>query len=207
MRILAAAGIGGAILFILLVFVQEFLNPDYSRIAMPISALAAWPTGWIQKLNFFVYGGLALAFYGGLTRGIRPSRLGQLGIVLLVVSAIGAILAGIFPWVRINGQPTETPRHVIGAISHFAGVALGSILLSRGMARDPAWSDIAGYVLGSGIALLVLFVTIGFFAIDPGTPLHPWAGLVQRVTVCVWFACMIVLGLRLWRVSSAPGRP
>jgi hypothetical protein len=75
------------------------------------------------------------------------------------------------------------------------------------MARDPAWSDIAGYVLGSGIALLVLFVTIGFFAIDPGTPLHPWAGLVQRVTVCVWFACMIVLGLRLWRVSSAPGRP
>jgi len=43
----------------------------------------------------------------------------------------------------------------------------------------------------------VLFITVGFFAIDDGAPLHPWAGLVQRILCVVWFTCLIVLALRL----------
>ena len=33
-------------------------------IAMPISALAAWPAGWMQNLNFFVSATLTAAFLG-----------------------------------------------------------------------------------------------------------------------------------------------
>jgi hypothetical protein len=35
------------------------------------------------------------------------------------------------------------------------------------------------------------------FAVDDGTPLHPWAGLFQRILVAVGFACTIVLVVRL----------
>jgi hypothetical protein len=42
---LGIAGTIGPLLFIALVIVQGMLQPDYSHIAMPISALAAWPLG------------------------------------------------------------------------------------------------------------------------------------------------------------------
>jgi hypothetical protein len=38
---------------------------------------------------------------------------------------------------------------------------------------------------------------VGFFAIDEGAPLHPWAGLIQRILCAVWFAWLIVLAVRL----------
>ena len=41
MTSLAFAGIVGPVLFTLLVIVQGLLQPDYSHIAMPISALAS----------------------------------------------------------------------------------------------------------------------------------------------------------------------
>ena len=46
-------------------------------------------------------------------------------------------------------------------------------------------------------AVLLMFVAVGFFAIDDRAPLHAWAGLLQRVLCAVWFTCLIVLALRL----------
>jgi hypothetical protein len=53
---LAAAGIAGPVLFVVFVLVQSLLHPDYSHVALPISALAAWPGGWVQNANFVVFG-------------------------------------------------------------------------------------------------------------------------------------------------------
>ena len=50
---------------------------------MPISALAAWPTGWIQTLNFYVTGALTIAFGFGLHHALQPTRQGRTGFVLL----------------------------------------------------------------------------------------------------------------------------
>ena len=71
-RTLALAGIIGPLLFITLVVVQGFLQPEYSHVVLPISALAAWPTGWIQNLNFYVAGALMMAFAYGLHRSDKP---------------------------------------------------------------------------------------------------------------------------------------
>ena len=46
---LAIAGMVAPVWFITLVIVQGLLQPDYSHVTMPISALAAWPAGWIQN--------------------------------------------------------------------------------------------------------------------------------------------------------------
>ena len=64
----------------------------------------------------------------------------------------------------------------------------------------------AAYTMGTGIAVLLLFFTLGLFAIDDGTPLHPWAGLIQRVLCAVWFTCMVVLALRLRRLARSGAR-
>ena len=194
------AGIAAPLWFTALVVLQGLLQPDYSHIKMPISALAAWPYGWIQILNFLVVGALMAAWAIGVHNVIRPTRFGLVSIVLLLASSLGLVLAGIFPWINVNGVPTETPQHVVSAVLVFSGASLGLIFLSRRMAGDPEWKKLSSYVLATGIVMLVLFIALGGFAVDAGTPLHPWAGLLQRVLLAVWFPALIVIAIKALRI-------
>jgi hypothetical membrane protein len=196
-RTLALAGIIGPVWFVTLVTVQGFLLPDYSHIRMPISALAAWPTGWIQVLNFCVFGSLSVAFAFGLHVGVQPTRGGGVGISLLVAGGVGIIAAGVFSWKMVDGVPTATPAHLMAAIPSFAATGLGLMVFSRRMRADVYWRDLSTYTLMTGIAVLVIFVALGRFGVDDSAPLHPWAGLVQRILCAIWFACLLVLARRL----------
>jgi hypothetical membrane protein len=196
MKPLAAAGIVGPIGFIILVVIQGVIQPDFDHIAMPISALAAWPAGWLQNLNFFVFGALMAAFAIGVNDAIRRTRFGFLGIALLLANSLGIFMAGLFPWISVNGVPEETPEHVVAAVLTFSSASIGLAVLSRRMAADPLWHDLSAYVFGTGLVMLALFIAVGGFAIEEGTPLHGWAGLLQRALVVVWFACLLVVARR-----------
>jgi hypothetical protein len=75
------------------------------------------------------------------------------------------------------------------------------------MLRDPAWTSLASYVLASGIVMLLLFVAVAF-ALEPGSPLAPWTGLLQRVLTVVWTACTSMVAFRGWRIqANATVRP
>lgn len=201
MRGLAVAGMIAPIGFITLVIVQGILQPDYSHISMPISALAAWPAGWLQNLNFFVSATLMAAFAVGVHAAIRPTRFGLVGIALLLASSVGVLMAGLFPWINVGGIPTETPQHVVAAVMTFSCASIGLVVLSRRMRADPRWHDLSAYVLGTGATMLVLFIVVGGFAIGEGSPFHRWAGLLQRVLVAAWFACLLVMARRILRVA------
>ncbi len=198
---LSIAGLVAPIWFTTLVIVQGILQPDYSHIAMPISALAAWPAGWMQRINFYVCGALMAAFTIAVHRSIRPTWQGRVGVVFLFASCIGLVIAGLFSWIMVNGVPTETKAHVVGAVLSFCGASVGLIALSRGMTADVRWQDLATYVLATGVTMLILFIALGAFAIGDGTPLHPWAGLLQRVLAFIWFACIITLAFRSLRIA------
>jgi hypothetical membrane protein len=109
-RKLALAGIIGPLLFTALVILQGIRQPTYSHIGMPISVLTAYDTGWIQILNFCVFGTLTAVLAWGLHMGVAPTSRGVAGIALLALGGVGIILAGLFPWVMVNGEPTETAR-------------------------------------------------------------------------------------------------
>ncbi|HXT69708.1 MAG TPA: DUF998 domain-containing protein [Vicinamibacterales bacterium] len=197
---LGVAGIGGPVIFTVLVIVQGVLQPDYSHVQMPISALAAWPLGWVQELNFAVLGVSQIAFALGLHRAVRPGKSanqGGAGAALIAMGGVGVLVAGAFSWKMVGGVPTETPPHVVGAITAFASTGLGFMRISNRLAADAAWKDLALYTRVTGGAVLVLFLALGFLAVDPGTPLNPWAGLLQRVLCLVWFSCVIVLSRRV----------
>jgi hypothetical membrane protein len=177
------------------------MQPDYSHVAMPISALAAWPAGWLQNLNFFVLAALLAAFAVGVNGAIRPTRFGLLGTVLLFGNALGVFLSGLFPWIDVNGVPTETRPHVLAAVLTFSSASLGLMMLARRMKADPLWRDLAAYVFATGVVMLALFVVVGGFAVEEGAPLHRWAGLLQRLLVLVWFSCLIVMARRMLQVA------
>jgi hypothetical protein len=93
----AVAGIVGPLLFSAGFIVQGlFRRDDYDPIAETVSALEAGPNGWIQQLNFFVFGILMMIFGVGLGAGLRGGRQ-RTGSVMVIWWGIGLLMAGLFP--------------------------------------------------------------------------------------------------------------
>jgi hypothetical membrane protein len=205
---LAAASIAGPIIFGVVGLVQSVLRQDHNLVAHPISALAAGPSGWVQNVNFILFGLLMITYAVGLHLGVRPSRWGVVGVAFLVLSGIGLVLGGMFPATDATGAFDGTRvLHIPGFIMTFLGGGIGLIVMSRRMARDPRWQSVATYALATGIAMLVLILVGGGLVRPPGAPLHAWLGLFQWVLLAVWFPCTIILALRLLRMVRAADVP
>ncbi|MFL5617280.1 MAG: DUF998 domain-containing protein [Gemmatimonadaceae bacterium] len=199
----ALAGILGPLCFTVLVIVEGMLSPDYSHVRLPISALAAYPTGWLQRLNFYQLGALMAFFTIGLHRAVGRTHYGGAGIGLLLLNAAGLFVAGTFSWIMVDGVPTETAPHVAGAVMAFAGAGLGLMALAPRLRTDPRWRALATYTLATGATILALFVLMATLAIPDSAPLHRWVGLIQRIVVALWFACTIALATQMWRFGAA----
>jgi hypothetical membrane protein len=201
----AWAGIIGPLLFTATFLAQEaYRRDEYDPLAEPVSALEAGPNGWIQQLNFVVFGLLTIAFAIGLNRGLRPTRAGIIGPALLCFSGLGLLHAAIFPLREDAVGATYDPGlHFIAGFVFFLGSALALIVLSRRLARDARWRGIVTYTLIAGIVALVGFAIGGTIVVPDDAPLHDWLGLYQRLVVlAVIFPCRIVLSLRLWQVAT-----
>lgn len=64
------------------------------------------------------------------------------------------------------------------------------------------WAGVIGPIPFTAL-LLIIFVVVGLFSIEPDAPFHAIAGLLQRVPVLEWFTCLIVLALRMRSLSQA----
>jgi hypothetical membrane protein len=205
---LALAGIAGPTIFAVVALMHSLLREDHSLWEHPISALAAGPSGWIQNVNFLLFGSLMIAYAIGLHLGVRSSRWGLVGVGFLVLSGIGLMWGGLFPATDATGSFDENRLlHIPGFIMTFLGGGIGLIVMSRRMARDPRWKSLSTYALLSGIAMLVLIVVGGALVRPPGSPLHAWFGLFQWVLLAVWLPCAVVLALRLLRLTRVVEGP
>jgi hypothetical protein len=75
--------------------VQSVLRPDHNLLEHPISALAAGPSGWVQDVNFLVFGvAHDLIRYRASSRSARDSMAGP---AFLALNGIGPMWGGFFP--------------------------------------------------------------------------------------------------------------
>src|SRR5215203_6251174 len=150
---LAAAGIAGPLIFVMVAVVHSLLRSDHRLVALPISALAVGPSGWVQDVNFVICGLLFLAYPIGLHLEVRQTRWGVVGPALLVLSGVGLVLAGVFPAVDASGNLTyDRLGHTVASFMAFLGAGVGLIVVSRRLAGDPSWRNLATYALATGIA-------------------------------------------------------
>lgn len=201
--VLAAAGLAGPVLFAVLVAAQGGLREGYSHVTMPVSALAAGPDGWVQNLNFVGLGLLLVAHAFGMHLGVRRSRWGGLGPLLLAMSGLSIVGAGVFPATDASGAFAPNPLHGGVSILAFLTAGGGMIALSRRLERDERWSGFGRLVLLFGVGVLVLLFGFGGLALDPDAPLYPWMGVVQRLLIGVWLAGIVVQAVRLLQVARA----
>jgi hypothetical membrane protein len=200
----AWAGILGPVLFTAVFVLQEFHRRDeYSPIAETLSALETGPHGWIQQGNFILYGVLTMVFAVALDRGLRPSRGGWVGPVLLGLSGLGSILAAVFPLAENTAGVTHDPGgHVLAATFFFVTGSLALIALVPRLRLDEAWRGLATFAATAGFVALLGGVVLRLYAIPADAPLHDWTGLGQRVlVVAVVFPCRLALSVRLLRLS------
>ena len=183
---LALAGIAGPIIFAVVALMHSLLREDQSLWEHPVSALAAGPSGWIQNVNFLLFGSFMIAYAKGLHLGVRSSRWGLVSVGFLVLSGIRVMWGGLLPATDATSSFDEN------RLLHIPGFR---------------WKSLTTYALLSGIAMLVLIVVGGALVRPPGSPLHAWFGLFQWVLLAVWLPCAVVLALGLLRLTRVVEGP
>jgi hypothetical protein len=200
-HLVASLAVSAPVIFAAAVMVQAWQIPDYSHVTHPISALAAWPRGWVQSLNFGILAAGMFAFAALMNRAVRRGPTGVAGSLLLAVCGVGLVLAAAFPWAPL-GDGFAVPRaHVVGAGLTFCGAGGGLTILSRRMMADAEWERLAPYTLVSGLGVLLFFIIILAGARSDGDPLRSWLGLLQRLALVLWLPCVIALAWHALRRS------
>ena len=204
----AWAGLAGPVLFTLTWVTQElFRIEEYSPIKEPISALAAGPNGWIQSVNFVVFGALTMVFAVGLHQVTRSSKSGVVGSALFFVSGLGLLMAATFPLREDALGVTYDPGgHFVAGMTFFTSSAIALVVISFALAKRTEFRKLAVPVRVAGILMLISNPVMGILVIPDGAPLHEWAGLAQRVIVLgLLFPARLALSYRLLRVAAPAG--
>ena len=161
----AVAGIIGPLLFTVGFIVQGlFRHDEYDPIAETVSALEAGPNGWIQQLNFFVFGILMMIFGAGLGFGLRTRRR-RIASAIVLWWAVGLLMAGLFP-LRENadGQTYDpTGLHQPNGAVFFLSTWVGLAILSWCLRPDARWRGLTRYTLTTSVALALLVCCAGRF--------------------------------------------
>lgn len=205
----AWAGLIGPALFTLTWVAQElFWIEDYSPIKEPVSALAAGPNGWIQSVNFAVFGVLTMAFAVGLYGVSHSSKAGVVGSALFLVSGLGLLMAAAFPLREDAAGVTYDPGgHFVAGMTFFTSSAIALVVISFALAKRAEFRRLAMPVRVAGILMLVSNPVMGILVIPDDAPLHEWAGLAQRVIVLgLLFPARLALSYRLLRMVALAAR-
>jgi hypothetical membrane protein len=123
--------------------VLAFVRPQFSLLHNAESDYGSrGHDAWVMDIAFLVRGALSLAVVAALAL-TEPVRRRTTGLALLVVWAACSALLAFFP-----DDPAGTPTHTAGRIhlvlagTAFLGVAIGTIVVSRGLRHDPRWDSL-----------------------------------------------------------------
>jgi hypothetical membrane protein len=197
-RWLALAGVVGPILFLSVLTILGFLRPGYSPIRQAGSDLGVGPNAWILNLSFVITGLLLIAFAIGfflgmdqiLTKGWRLTCL-----VLLVLSGVGFITAGIFT----EAPATVTLHWTLAVPLTLLSPLVVCFIVGRQWRRVSGWRGYGRYSLLTALGVVAFYLlTYAFFI--PSSPLSGAhiGGLLERVLILVVFAWYVVIGWRLF---------
>lgn len=197
MSMAAFAGVVGPVLFSLIVLGLGSLQPEYHPWVESISAISVQPGGWLQDVNFVVFGILMGVFTIALYRGVQPGPASLTGLAASMLSALGIVFMGVFPLtLDKDGVIVHTGSHAVASLVAYGGATVGLIALARLLAADPPWTRYAAFTNKCGMAMALLFPAL-LAAMPAFSPVHMTVGVIQRAALAVWFTCTIVLALRL----------
>jgi hypothetical protein len=112
--------------------VDGWLRPGYDAASMFISELSLGPWGWVQIVNFMIFGLALLVFATSVALEFGDTRSARVGVTLLVIMGIGMLASGPFvidPMIgagRVVIDPVAVAPHHMSFHSKFH-YALGTL--------------------------------------------------------------------------------
>ena len=181
-KALLATGFGG-VLFITTFVVLGVLAPDYNSMRQTISELEFTALSIAQRINFFVFGLLLIAFAVALKRELNGGRAGWLIPLFQFISGVGVIGDAVF---------IHMPLHLVCDLIAF-NATLGVLFLFAWRFRcDARWKGWMAYSVLTAV-MMMLFLTAFGFANHLGGP----AGLFEKLATVVRTVWSVLLTVRL----------
>jgi len=193
-----------AAVFLSLLFLLHFLEPEFDPSWRMISEYALGRYGWMMSLAFFCWGGSVLALLIALWLTLQGvSGLIARGWLMLIVAALFG--AGIFKTNPITDTTTVSTANTLhtlcGAIVILTFPIVAS-LISGTLSRNPTWAQARGQLLWT--TLLVWFGQLAFFgSIIISNAINPSAGRLGPEVYLGWPNRFMVVVYVIWLVTVA----
>ena len=201
---LLQAGVGAAVVFIVVLLIEGALRPGYNPIYHTGSELELGNRGWIQRANFLLMAIGVFAFAVGVDRSLGTT----VGTVLLVIFGLGMAVAGVFVPDAVRGYPPGAPiqpsakptwQHqvhgVVGGPVAFLAL-LGACLTLAGQLQDFwRWYTVLTAIAGLG---MTIWTALAYQRDAAHT------GLIQRGLIAVYWSWIVLLGIHLVMQPAQP---
>ena len=205
-RALLALGAAVPVLFLAVSTLLGIFDPGFDVMTEPVSALAWGPLGWVQTANFYVLGAATLAFAVGLYRDLGGR--GRIGAsILLSISGLALIVAGIFKGTPPGAEPTPSGMiHGMAFFWTFIPLPTAFALTALRLKVERGWGAHAVYSAAMPSVVFGLVVIYGVLGSDPGDPLFPVGGILNRVLIALAFGWVTITAARLARNTKVRTR-
>lgn len=193
----------GSLLFTATYLIEGATRPGYSAWQQAISALSLGPGGWVQQVNFVVFGAITVwtAFAwrkfleGGAAATWYPILRGLQGFALIVDGFFSQDPAG-YPLgaATLTTSTLHAAIHQIFAFVAITAIALGFFVLARRYVREPGWRGWATFSVISGILTIGLISVFGALSGQHSQI----AGIFERLATSLGTIWGIIFFTRLW---------
>src|SRR6516164_3990002 len=168
--LLLAAGTAGGLAFTGAYLAEGATRAGYRALAQPVSALSLGPGGWVQQLNFIVFGVLVCLSAAGWRAALAPGRGARAFPVLRAIAGAGLVMDGLFaqdpsggypPGARAGLPTVHGQLHTLFAVITITALAGGCFVLAARFAAEPLWRRWAVVAAAAGVATIVFIAAFG----------------------------------------------
>lgn len=201
----ALASIIAGGLFVLLLSSLHLLEPEFDPTWRFISEYALGDFGWMMHLAFGLLALAQISVAITIFPHIRTVT-GYIGLVILGISAIGVIIAGIFVTDPITVSPDDATfsgsMHSIGAMLDYTPVA--ALLISLSLSRLDVWRPMKRVLLTSAIIAIVAMLLF-VLQIPQDGQFGPGvlAGMFGRFLILADIAWLTIVGIHATKLGAS----
>src|SRR5215472_1861128 len=168
--LLLAAGTAGGLVFTGVYLAEGATRAGYRALAQPVSALSLGPGGWVQQLNFIVFGVLVCLSAAGWRAALAPGRGAVAFPVLRMIAGVGLVMDGLFaqdpsggypPGARAGVATIHGQVHTLFAMITITALAAGCFVLASRFAAQPGWRRWTVFAVAAGVATIAFIAAFG----------------------------------------------